>query len=332
MLGIFDANTSDVPERVEMQKIVVREPLSVIKEKKIWSERIESVGAERAYAEYKETFATAPFSAQHLLAHMMGELLYEKEGIDGLKICDATFAFGCYHSFFGRALSEKGTDVITLLDASCVRAYGPLGTGCQHGIGHGIVEYMGGKDIAKALDLCSKTTQLKALFGCTSGVFMEYNTPTITSGVDAESQTRLFDIRKPYDPCDGAVAERYRESCYYEIVAWWQRSLSADYTKMGALCLGIKKATERDACLLGVGNTVAPSTLYDVAKTIDMCTKMPNRISEILCRAGASWSFFAEPRVRMHANEVCEMGNQKEKDTCMKRSNLIGNEERFNKL
>ncbi|MDP3778764.1 MAG: hypothetical protein Q8R30_01790 [bacterium] len=290
--------------------------------------RFDEVGGVRVYAELKEKYAASSFDVQHAVAHIFGEVLYEKMGIEGVAVCDGSFAFGCYHSFFGKAISEKGMAAVGDLDKACIRKYGPLGTGCQHGIGHGLLEYTGPGGLAKALDGCMLTTQVKELFGCTSGIFMEYNIPVLTSGASSSLEPRKFDAANPYAPCNTTVLGRFRKSCYYELSQWWDKVLGGDYGKLGVLCSGITSAEYKEFCFLGVGNIAAPSSQYDVAKTIEACSKMPNDEDETLCRAGASWSFFAAPEKRSLAPAVCEGIETERQHYCIKKSDLIGNGEK----
>src|SRR3989338_2641211 len=164
---------------------------------KAWSARIDSIGTARAYGEFKEAYEAQDSKFQHLAAHVMGSLLYEKEGLAGLGICDATFAFGCYHSFFGSAVSKEGIGAIKDFDRICMEKFGPWGTGCPHGIGHGILEYMGHEKLDEALAACAHTTQKHPLLGCTSGVFMEYNFPVLIGKEEASSQVRKWNPDSP---------------------------------------------------------------------------------------------------------------------------------------
>jgi len=304
-------------------------PDEVVDERERWSRRMDEVGAEQAYEEYKELYAPYDFGAQHTVAHIVGELLYEKKGIQGLSVCDATFAFGCYHSFFGKALADQGTEITQDLDEVCIQKFGPLGTGCQHGIGHGILEYMGHNKLAAALEACKMTTQIKNLFGCTSGVFMEYNFPVIFSPDKTFTETRELNKANPYEPCSTIAPERFRKSCYYEISQWWERVLYEDYEKMGKLCQEILNREHMESCYLGIGNIAAPSSKYNVTETIKKCKKMPDIDTQLLCRAGASWSFFADPKERSKSPEVCRGIEIEEESRCIQKSDLIGNGEKL---
>ena len=44
----------------------------------------------------------------HGLAHIVGHGIYNKYGIDGIKICDNTFSFGCFHGVTEAMLEKVG--------------------------------------------------------------------------------------------------------------------------------------------------------------------------------------------------------------------------------
>jgi hypothetical protein len=292
-----------------------------------WEARIDAVGGQAAWEEMKAAFASTGFGIQHSAAHLFGNMLYEKIGLGGVAVCDSTFAFGCYHSFFGGALAAQGPAIIRQLDAACIEKYGPLGTGCQHGIGHGLMEFYGQDRLVTALEGCASTTQVNPLFGCTGGVFMEYNVPIILDGTNAHTESRRLDPAHPYAPCD-SIPDRFRQSCHYEMGQWWDKVYGGDYATIGKLCAKIENSVYRESCYLGVGNVAAPSSNYDVKETIRKCELMPDADGRRTCRSGASWSFFAEPKSRALAPAVCEGLSDAEKIRCAKESDLIGNGER----
>lgn len=300
-------------------------------DKKKWAELMDEIGIEKAYRQFKSEYENIHFGRQHTMAHIIGELIYEKAGIQGIVFCDATFAFGCYHSFFGRALAEIGPDIISEMDKSCIDKFGPLGTGCQHGIGHGLMEYFGHDNLLAALDACSATFQKKPLFGCSSGVFMEYNVPIIITADNTSTRPRMLDKSIPYNPCPG-LPSKYQESCYYEIVQWWDKegNYTGDYKKIGQLCQDILEQKNRESCFLGVGNMVAQSSEYDVTETVIKCGEMPIEDSRLLCRSGGSWSFFSSVRYMHLAPRVCDDLALGLKAKCVQDSDLIGNGEILN--
>lgn len=290
-----------------------------------WERRINKVGGTRAYQEFKNEYANKSFSVQHDAAHLMGELLYEKQGGEGFTICDDAFSFGCYHSFLAHAISREGKDIIHSFDTACIKAFGPLGTGCQHGIGHGILEYLGHQNLVQALKTCALTTRVVPLLGCISGVFMEYNVPTIIRADTASQSTRVFNPANPYEPCNTAVPDEFRESCYYELPAWWQQAAGTP-EQSEAWCRNIPMRAHREVCFLGVGNVAAFLQGYDVAATLARCAMMPDEEAELFCRAGAAWGFFTQPSKRNIAPMMCKSPRPQETARCLASANLAGDE------
>src|SRR3989344_1761302 len=289
---------------------------------KEWSARIDRIGAARAYEEFKEAYLVQDSKFQHLAAHVMGSLLYEKKGLAGLGVCDATFAFGCYHSFFGSAVSKEGIGAIKDFDRTCMEKFGPWGTGCPHGIGHGILEYMGHEKLYEALDACSYTMQKHPLLGCTSGVFMEYNFPILIGSGEVSSSLREWNPEASLSPCI-SVAEKYRSSCFFEIAQWWERVLYQDYAKMGKLCQTVNSQNEREVCFLGIGHALAPTASYNIQGAIARCNQMPDAETKIFCRAGASWGFFVVPEQRANAPLLCENLSPAVEKECLNKAQFI---------
>ncbi len=304
----------------------VRQTINLTEEQQRISHQIDTEGPQSAYDAYKERYAGYDFGTQHALAHIMGELLYQKEGIEGLTICDASFAFGCYHSFFGEAIRNEGTEIIEELDRTCIEAYGPLGTGCQHGIGHGIVEYMGRENLKEALLSCDKTSQPHPLFGCTSGVFMEYNFPIVITPDKIFNNVRKLNDQV-YAPCT-SVPERFQASCYYELPQLWMSEFGNNIPTLGELCSNLSVGTNQKNCFLGVGSTIVPAVKYSVERTISACDSILNSSGSLLCRSGAAWGFFINPTYRTQAAEVCRIGLDSFKhNQCVEESDLIKNGE-----
>lgn len=260
------------------------EAINWAKEKGRWSEKIDEQGAEAAYGEFKKAYEDENLIIQHWAVHLFGSLLYEKVGIQGTVICDDAFNFGCYHGFFSSILADKGDSIIAELDALCVGKYGIYGTGCQHGIGHGLIEFFGRDNLLKALEACRHTTQVNKRFGCTSGVFMEYNAPLLT-GAEVKRDPKTLNTDEPYEPCD-KVPQQYQESCYYELAQWWTQS-GLDFQKIGELCglienLGINQRS----CYFGIANLPVSLSGDPENEIPRRCGQMPDTLGEALCLAG----------------------------------------------
>jgi uncharacterized membrane protein len=277
-------------------------PVNFASERKLLAKRLDQATAEQVYAELNTEYAARPFAVQHMIAHIFGELLYEKKGVSGIVACNANFAFGCYHSFFMRAIGENGLQALESLDKECANKFGLRDPGCQHGIGHGILEYMGHYKLRDALNACALIQKKPSLSGCTSGVFMEYNVPIILTATSSFTQLRPFDIRDPYQPCPSLLPE-FQLSCYHELSQWWDKFV--DYRMIGKFCHAISPGENRESCFRGAGKVAAPSSFYDVLETKEKCAAMPDVTGIAQCSESASWSFFAEPRARDKAPLLC---------------------------
>ena len=256
-----------------------------------WAGRIDRVGSPDAYKEFVREYTPTPFTTQHTAAHLMGILLYQKMGISGVAVCDASFAFGCYHGFFGRVIADKGVAVVPDLAENCRKQFGAQSTGCEHGIGHGIMEYTGRAKLMEGLELCKDTKQVNELYGCTSGLFMEYNSAMKFRDGVAYTDERLLDMKNPLAPCD-SVPTPYRTSCYFEIGLWWKGQLGTDYEKIGNLCTKAGTQPERDACYRGWGTVVAESVDHDSAEAKKVCGLIHASFGTDTCLLGVASRFF----------------------------------------
>ena len=273
-------NSHNQAEYEKLKAEVVPDTLSgpaIITERDRWSKIMDDVGPVQAYEDFKQQYANKNFGTQHLAAHIIGTLLYQKLGIQGQTVCDSTFSFGCYHSFFSKALTDKGLSIISQLNQVCLDKFGPLGSGCQHGIGHGIMDFFGPSHLLDALNACTPTTAISPIAGCTSGVFMEYNVPVIITDTNAIATSRPIDPKKPYDPCP-QLPQNFQESCYYSIGQWWDQTdvYRGKWKTEGELCKNIPDPSHMETCYLGIGNIAAPNNGFDPNKTISACKEMPD--------------------------------------------------------
>jgi hypothetical protein len=300
------------------------EDVDILQEREKWSERIGKIGPENAYAEFKKEFSPMRYDQQHTIAHLFGTLLYEHEDAEGIKVCDGSYGFGCFHGFFSVILGDKGKDILPELDSACNET-GPGNTGCQHGLGHGLIEYYGHSldGLAKALEGCDRTTIFVNKFGCTSGAFMEFNIPVLLSVKNIDIADREFDPKDPYFPCT-KVETRFRESCYFELGQWWEQVFNKDYTAIGKLCPNIKDETNRESCYLGIGHVLVPTHNYDIEDSVAACGKMPNEEGKMLCLAGATWQIFANPLTRSHTKHICETLPKNLVEKCLDKADLMG--------
>lgn len=178
---------------------------------------------------------------------------------------------------------------------------------CEHGIGHGILEYVGHQKLIEALEACKQTRQLDPVAGCTSGVFMEYNIPLVVheNGSLSIDARPLADVRTPFDVCP-TMPTTFRTSCYHELPQWWQQVFTKDIRVMGATCVQNANSKEAQACLQGIANIIPSQAGYspDVAQT--MCDSMPTTRSREECLVNAAWGFVKNFNMPEAASKLCE--------------------------
>ncbi len=264
---------------------------------------IKRLGGESAYEAFKSTFKGSGPEREHNAAHLFGESLFGVLGLQGISVCDSEFNFGCYHGFFSVSVKQEGLSIVPNLDTECKSSL--RSSACQHGLGHGILEFLGHKNIHKALETCRLTDQPDPIAGCTSGVFMEYNVPLILNGTNYTVSPRpLGDPEEPYALC-AEVAERFRGSCFHELAQWWNQVYKGNFERMGSLCGAVQDDLNRYQCFSGIGNIAGSAAAYDSEGAIALCKKMPT-FGLNACLENAAWSFSANVQDKVGALAVCE--------------------------
>lgn len=276
-----------------------------------WRQVFDTRGAD-AYAAFIEVGNKLGYYDAHALAHTIGEILYEREGVSGISLCTGDFGFGCYHGFAGAALMHDGLPVVKQLDAACTHATNYLG--CSHGIGHGILVYLGVNDLVKALDACPSPDD--RIGGCWGGVFMEYNANTMGDQV-----ARAYTDAHMYAPCT-SVPARYRDACFYEISSWWTGTMSHEesdlkkYSIVGERCAKADSAY-RDMCYRGVGNAIGPASSYDPVVMKQWCDAMPKE-GRYTCLHEALGHALQSDAAMQKLRAACDDGVITDADYCKK--------------
>ncbi len=283
-------------------------PLSVNNAKRFRNEvavSIRQVGAKETRDRIIDEISSAPATKKHTPMHAFGEVLYEVKGTEAISVCDNSFGFGCFHGFFTKAVVDKGIAIVTELDSACIARFGPQGLGCPHGIGHGLGEYLGPDRLLEQLSLCDSLTWKGVLHGCRSGVFMEYNNPTVADSEAFVTQTRAFDAKHPYGPCF-TVPVLYQPACVYELPVWWWDSGVRQALDMRSFCDRITKKELQEYCFIGIGYMLATGSNYSPDVVFSGCSQMGDGEFIIWCRAGGSWAFFSNPEHRAQSEHLCD--------------------------
>ncbi len=303
-----------------LEQTFTSEDVSVSTMRRIMNSYLKSQDPKTLYGQVKDLATLVPYGRAHVGMHIFGETLFRVKGLDGVGVCDDSFGFGCFHGFFGIAIALEGPEILDDFDKACIAQYGELGLGCQHGIGHGLGEYYGPIGLTEQLAACEKLSWKGTFFGCSGGVFMEYNFPTMVGEDGGATQTRQFDPQRQYAPCTD-VADRFRQSCFLELASWYVQILDHDWKQIDALCTDIVADQDRRACFLGSGVAMVPEYKYDVQKAEELCSLFSSSEGTMLCLSGASWSFFAHPEHREKAKRICETASDSMR--CARDSDLI---------
>lgn len=277
---------------------------------------IKGIGGSAAYTQLKKDYKSRPFDEQHNAAHLFGESLYEHEGVGGVSVCDPELNFGCYHGFLSAVIAHEGTEVISRLDDVCAHTSAP--STCQHGIGHGILEYYGHTNLVKALEACRLTNQPDPIAGCTGGVFMEYNVPlTVDERGSFAVAARPLTEDGPYAPCEEMPSE-FRTSCFHELPQWWGMVYEQDTQTAAMLCGDLPEGPERNACFHGLAGTIPSRADYRAEEAINLCDLMPSTAERSACLADASWAFVTNALDSKSAQVLCREALPEDQARCPK--------------
>ena len=258
----------------EFKKALTGDDLSIFNK---WSTRIDAVGPKKAYSEFKADYQGIDPNTAHTYIHIFGMLLYIKFGIKGVSYCDATFAYGCYHSLVARAIEEQGTQIVPLLNQLCSKNLEKLNvaiTGCQHGIGHGVLGYYGYTfdSLEQALTVCYKLPEKFETNACEAGTYMEYDFRTMLL---SQASQRPFNPSDPYDPCN-RLAPYLQSDCYFWNDQWLISSLSGQ---------DINENLDSPMVSIDLGNKI-PAIFQRLGR---VCNKIPNMRNQLSCFTGAGY-------------------------------------------
>lgn len=283
-LGILpnDVSGSVIDTRGLGSQSLDGEKIDFQKEYEVWNRRIDEVGPELAYEELKERYKDLEYPKQHTRVHVFGEVLYEKMGIAGTSVCDSAFGFGCYHSFFATGISREGIETLSLFQEACSNGLQRAESSCEHGIGHGILAYVGGENLLEALHMCTRLSW-RPKGGCMSGVFMEYNFLTMQDPTGIS--VRPPDPDDIHAPCS-KLPEQFLRHCYFEQPQWWNKVFDSDYKKIGALCHELVKTDIQRTCFEGIGKQLVVNLDYNPEKIIVACKEMPSLQEEFFLPRG----------------------------------------------
>jgi len=214
----------------------------------------------------------------HDLAHYLGGLIFQSEGIKGLSICDTTFAFGCYHGFTERAFTESLDEIPTV--AKACEDLGEVGSGpwasCIHGIGHGVATYYDSVELVDALTSCD--TLAAGNNYCHDGVFMEFSF-TAPQNFYKEDQA-LY-------PCD-TLDDKYKEGCGRNQPNVMISRLNMSFDQAIDECLKTTDERLKVPCIDAIGLSIGSGSNGNHTVIIGRCGLIKEREFYVQCVSAAA--------------------------------------------
>ena len=255
----------------------------------------------------------------HQFAHLIGNIAYQKNGIEGVAICDSTFAFGCYHGVTEEFLKQKGPRSIPGVARECRRIFSKESkhsinyTGCIHGMGHGLLTWEG-LDLKKTLQDCDMLEKEDRPY-CYDGAFMEYS-------FSMPKQDMIAD--NPWLLCT-SLNKQYHANCARYLPNLLRSVLHLNPSEVADTCLQASTRMLKDRCVDNIGFFVGQGSRGDIKKVIEHCDVVSDQEYKYRCiTAAAGELIFQEYKGwRENALFLCEILPKEWEEKCLKRNQDI---------
>lgn len=279
---VGEKDESKKPAPTMVKKEIPPEISAILKTEKLdervkfYTKLIERLGPVQAQ---EELFLSGlPFDGQtHLLNHIVGEYLYEKEGKDGLSFCKEYFLSSCYHGFVIEAVGDGGVVALKEVMGLCWKKGGHIAIQCAHAIGHGFLAWVGYPRLTKALEECDSLSKISdnfPLYNCHDGVFMENIWAVHEGGRASEYRWVSGD---PVYPCnDNRIDPRYIQACWSNQPMRMYQMFRGDVGRVGYECLQITNSSWQSTCFDGLARQIHPESKGSVEEVFRMCGLMPD--------------------------------------------------------
>lgn len=159
----------------------------------------------------------------HLVAHVIGDVLYVQQGVEGMYVCTQDFRNACSHSVVIGMLNENGEGSLPDIAQTCREAPGGRGayTMCFHGLGHGVLAFNEYK-FDTAVEMCKKTGTPeygnREYIECVGGVTMEMVAGVHDRGVWEKEYPNWFKDEDPLYPCNASfMPKEVQGICYIHL-------------------------------------------------------------------------------------------------------------------
>lgn len=240
---------------------------------------IEEQGVRAAYAFFIDNFNAYDPDMRHYVGHFLGDMLYGREGIGGVGVCQSYIEFGCIHGLVIAGVHAEGKAFMDRAIAACMElSQDDAVNACIHGVSHTFLVQRGYKleDILSALGDCDLLVGPEKAPVCYNGIFMEYHQPMEDGSVSGVwVRIKSFDPNDPFDPCDKVPAAA-QSSCYLDLGGWWSSALPRQFDRMGKLCARVAEEASRVQCFHGVGRSMADVYKHQDKAIGEACARMPS--------------------------------------------------------
>lgn len=303
---VFKLNKNlPIPSKDEFNKLSANEQFKTLED------LASSQGAEKAWQFVRDTYVGQSGSSGniHDLAHLSGNLLFEKLKFAGLEKCSVDFAFGCYHGFLDKAFA-KSLDKLQEAEDACGKVgsklsgppkaslaiSGPVAS-CIHGIGHGVASFYSVSDLNKSLSTCRKL--ISGSEYCFDGVFMEFARSAPNS---------FYNLQDPLYPCDSLERDFgyiYSSACGRNQPALLMGRFNMGFAQVAGICLNSDSPPFKQSCFDALGFSVASSG--NVEQIIAGCQSIKNEQFVNSCtKAAAGELVFQEvPNWQQKSKIIC---------------------------
>ncbi len=306
--GKFKASTSDFGGMLQhdQQTATTANPASSAEIAYI-QDLAKQKGGAAAYAYLKDQWKNKQAQG-HDLAHVVGRLLYQEQGIKGLAVCDSNFAFGCYHGFLEDLVKKQGEGGLASAEQGCKDLGLPgVVASCIHGIGHGVLGYKG--DITAALPLCQQFPQTESSY-CFDGAFMEYY-----NGI-MESSTKIsIDYSNPWKFCLGMINETQGQ-CVRNQIFYMLNSTPEKLAPAIKTCAQLTDSL-KTFCITSVGLFATQHSEGNPKSAGAVCKNFSASVDQNACVTGSAQEFVFEQFPVATARQLCSSLDQVGSQVCL---------------
>ena len=251
-------------------------------------------GALAAWQFFKETYSNNNPEGSHDIAHYIGSLVYKELGLNGIKECDTSFSFGCYHGVLEELIAEDGIGDLAKVIEVCKTIPLQSQITCYHGLGHGILPFFK-YDLKPSLSLCDSILPSEHQVYCYNGVFME-NAIVNFSKVTKDN---------PQWPCN-TVDEKYKSACWGYQMVFLFNLYNNNITKIAEICSEAGKDDYTKNCIRGLSQQITQTSSYESNTIRGECAEISGDMANFCQIAAAEEWVFQRQSYDIAKADLCE--------------------------